>query len=124
MEIERNFLRDDLENLNLRYGNLLKTQMKDEAEMDILRKDADDKDVEIVTLLRINRKLQVEKEEKDLAIARLRKENRTLKLRCGDGGGGGAVEEERGLWIRGGGGGGCGGRGGGCGGRGGGGERL
>ncbi|KAF3842887.1 hypothetical protein F7725_001736 [Dissostichus mawsoni] len=87
MEIERNVLRDDLENLNLRYGNLIKTQMKDEAEMDILRKDTDDKDVEI---------LQVEKEEKDLEIARLREENRTLKLRCGVEEEEGAVEEEEG----------------------------
>ncbi|KAF3845549.1 hypothetical protein F7725_008712 [Dissostichus mawsoni] len=95
MEIERNVLRDDLENLNLRYGNLLKTQMNDEAEMDILRKDADDKDVEIVTLLRINKKLQVAKEEKDLEIARLREENRTLKLRCGW-----RRRRRRGLWRK------------------------
>ncbi|KAK5931863.1 hypothetical protein CgunFtcFv8_003621 [Champsocephalus gunnari] len=94
VEIERNVLRDDLENLNLRYGNLLKKQMKHELEMDILRMEnqdlrelkepcADHKDVEIVTLLRINRKLHVGKEEKDLEIARLREEIRTLKLRFG-----------------------------------------
>ncbi|KAK5886721.1 hypothetical protein CesoFtcFv8_017726 [Champsocephalus esox] len=94
MEIEQNVLRDDFENLTLRYGNLLKMQMKHKAEMDILRKEnqdlrelkeplVDHKDVEIVTFLRINRKLLVEKEEKDLEIARLREENRTLKLRFG-----------------------------------------
>ncbi|KAF3844383.1 hypothetical protein F7725_007546 [Dissostichus mawsoni] len=73
MEIERNVLRGDLEYLNLRYGNLLKTRMKDEAEMDILRKE--------------NQNLRELKkpctDDKDLEIARLREENRTLKLRCG-----------------------------------------
>ncbi|KAK5925849.1 hypothetical protein CgunFtcFv8_021473 [Champsocephalus gunnari] len=94
MEIERDALKEELENLNLTYGNLLKTQMKHEAEMDILRKEnqdlrelegpfADYKDVEIVSLLRINRKLHDEREENDLEIARLQEENRTLKLRFG-----------------------------------------
>ncbi|KAK5894551.1 hypothetical protein CesoFtcFv8_011233 [Champsocephalus esox] len=94
MKIERDALKEELENLNLTYGNLLKTQMKHEAEMDILRKEnqdlrelegpfADYKDVEIVSLLRINRKLHDEREENDLEIARLQEENRTLKLRFG-----------------------------------------